>query len=227
MPTGAGFAVLNPLGESACITDMGANRLVNARFVDDWESKLAASDVVATLLEIPLDGAVRAMELAKKHRARAILNPAPARPLDGHVLKAVDVLTPNETELRVLLGLAPDHPAPTLDLARELHRRTAGAVIVTLGARGALLLRDGHEIERPGIPVDVVDTTGAGDAFNAGLAVALAEGRDLVEAVELANSTGAMACTAIGCIPGLPDHGTVEQLREHYYGRSSARERSV
>ncbi|RME77817.1 MAG: ribokinase [Chloroflexi bacterium] len=214
MATGVGFIILNQAGENGIILDMSANRLMDAAFVDGVESQIARSDLVASVLEIPVEAAARAMALGRRHGVRTLLNPAPAAPLDESILQNVDVLTPNETELRILLGLPPDDPTPTPELAHRLQEMGARTVVVTMGHAGALILDDGIQTQVPGVGVEVVDTTGAGDAFNAGLAVALSEGRDLVEAVKFANCCGALACTRLGVIPALPDRQAVERVFE-------------
>ncbi len=210
MATGVGFIILNQAGENGIILDMAANTLMDAAFVDTVESQIARSKVVMSVLEIPVEAAARAMALGRKHGTLTLLNPAPAAPLDESVLQYVDLLTPNETELRILLGLPPDDPAPTPELARQLQARGVKTIIVTMGEKGALILTDGEVMPVPGLPVDVVDTTGAGDAFNAGLAVALGEGKSLVEAVQFANCAGALACTKLGVIPSLAHRPAVE-----------------
>lgn len=211
-PTGVGFIILNPAGENGIIIDLGANELMDAAFVDGVEEQIARSDVVMSVLEIPVAAAARAMELGRRHGARTMLNPAPAAPLADEVLRHVDLLTPNETELRILLGLAPDDPTPTADLARRLAARGVETVVVTMGEQGALIVT-GDVIEHvPGLEVDPVDTTGAGDAFNAGLAVALAEGQDLPAAVRFANCAGAMTCTRLGVIPALVRREVIDLL---------------
>ena len=209
MATGVGFIILNNEGENGIILDMGANELMDSAFVDQVEAQIARSDVVMSVLEIPVAAAARAMELGARHNVPTILNPAPATALDADVLRNVDYLTPNETELRILLGLAPDDPADTVDLARQLHAQGVGNLVVTMGERGALILTgDGMDMVE-GVQVEVVDTTGAGDAFNAGLAVALAEGNGLAAAVAFANRCGALACQALGVIPGLATRAMV------------------
>ena len=211
MATGVGFIILNAEGENGIILDMGANELMDSAYVDLVEEQIARSDVVMSVLEIPVAAAARAMALGKKHGVRTILNPAPATALDGSVLQNVDYLTPNETELRILLGLAPDDPSDTVELARQLRARGVGNLIVTMGEKGALILTEDGQEAVAGVPVDVVDTTGAGDAFNAGLAVALAEGKSLAEAAAFANRCGAFACQKLGVIPALATRATVKR----------------
>ena len=212
MATGVGFIILNQKGENGIILDMSANKLMNAAFVDTAEDQIARSDVVMSVLEIPVEAAARALALGKKHGVRTLLNPAPATPLPADMLKHVDVLTPNETELRILMGLRPDDSTPTLELAQELRMRGVGTIIVTMGEKGALVLTDFTTLQIPRLAVDVVDTTGAGDAFNSGLAVALAEGRELIDAVRYANCAGAIACTRLGVIPSLAQRDSLDRF---------------
>ena len=154
----------------------------------------------------------RAMELGRKHGARTILNPAPARALPPEIFANVDYLTPNESELRILLGRSAHDPSSSRELAAELRKRGVRTVVVTLGRTGALILADDLDVMVPAVPVDVVDTTGAGDAFNSGFAVALAEGRSVVDAVKYGVVCGAIACTKLGVVPSLPNRARADAL---------------
>lgn len=219
LATGAGFIILNQAGENGIILDMGANELMDEQFVEGVEEQIARSDVVMSVLELPVAAAAAAMRLGRKHGARTILNPAPATALDAEVLQNVDYLTPNETELRILLGLAPDDASPTRELAQRLREMGVRNLIVTLGSAGALVLCDEMETAIPAPAVDVVDTTGAGDAFNSGLAVALAEGLGLREAVRFAIATGAIACQTLGVIPSLATREMADAMYATNFGR--------
>ena len=208
--TGVGFITLNDTGDNHIVLDMGANELLAPADVDAAEAVIARSDVVLAVLEIPPATAARAMELAQRHGRLAILNPAPARPLDAALLAHVDVLTPNESELRILLGLAPDDPTDTLVLAGRLRQMGVRNIVVTRGSQGALIIHaDGTTEAIPGVTVEVVDTTGAGDAFTSALAVALAGGQALPAAVRYATYAGALACTKLGVIPALATQARV------------------
>jgi ribokinase len=213
-PTGVGFIILNSKGENFIILDMGANELLDAAAVEAGEAQIAASDVVMTVLEVPTSAAARAMELGRKHGATTILNPAPARALPASIFESVDYLTPNESELRILLDLPANDPRSSRELAGELRRRGVRSVITTLGRDGAMILTNTLDIRVPAIEVEVTDTTGAGDAFNSGFAVALAEGRDLVEAVRFGVVCGGMACTKLGVIPSLPNRAMADTAYE-------------
>jgi ribokinase len=221
--TGVGFIILNQEGQNGIILDMGANKLMDRAFVRQAERQIAASDVVLTVLEIPIEAAAEGLSLGRKHGAKTILNPAPAAPLPDDLLRNVDLVTPNETELRILMGLQPDDPTPSPQLARELRQRFGCTVIVTRGEHGLLILDQTGEEEIPAVPVEVTDTTGAGDAFNAALAVALAESKDLRTAAQFACCAGALACTRLGVIPGLARRDTVDALyRKHFHSNTAS-----
>ena len=217
MGTGVAFIIINEEGENGIIVAPEANSKMDVAFVDSVEDQIAKSDLVMTVLEIPVEAAGRAMELGKKHGVRTQFNPAPAAALSDDIIRNIDILTPNETELRILMGLSPDDPTPTEELANQLKQRGVKTIVVTMGEQGALIM-DETPIHVPGVKVDVVDTTGAGDAFNGGLAVALAEGKPLLEAVRFANCAGALECTALGVIPGLPQRAEVDALYSKTFG---------
>lgn len=217
LATGVGFIILDQNGRNGIILDMSANRLMNEEFVALAEDQIAHSQVVMSVLEIPVAAAAGAMALGRKHGILTVLNPAPAIQLSDQIIQNVDVITPNETELRILLGLAPDDPTPTRELAYRLKDCGAKNVIVTMGEKGSLVLTQTAEVHVQSIPVKVVDTTGAGDSYNAGLAIALAEGKDIVAAAKFAACTGALACTRLGVIPSLPTRVAVEELYQNSY----------
>lgn len=209
--TGVAFITLNQAGENLIVVDVGANDLLSPEDVDAFQSAIADSDVVMSVLEIKAETAARAMTLGREAGAITILNPAPARPLPESIYKDVDVLTPNETELKILLGIAPDEPGDVVELARAIQKRGVKSVVVTRGGDGALVVQpNGQVTQVSGIEVDVVDTTGAGDAFNAALGTALGEGRNLVEAVQFAVVAGGLCCMKLGVIPALPFREAVE-----------------
>jgi ribokinase len=216
--TGVGFIILNQEGGNGIILDMGANKLLDAILVRRAESQIAASNIVLTVLEIPVEAAAEALFLGRKHHVKTLLNPAPAVALPDELLGHVDVITPNETELRILMGLQPDDRAPTPELARALRQRFGTTVIVTRGEQGLLILDEDGEAEIPAVPVEVTDTTGAGDAFTAALAVALAESKNMRAAAQFACCAGALACTRLGVIPGLARRDAVDALyRKHFH----------
>jgi ribokinase len=204
MNTSVGFVTLLPNGENWIVVDLGANMAMTPQHVNAAEALIAQSDVVMTQLEVPLETMARAMELGRRHGAMTILNPAPAKPIQPYMLTHVDLLTPNETETRILQGLPPDDPTPTPELARRLLKMGVERIVVTRGNQGALIVTRDDLIEIPAVPIQAVDVTGAGDSFNAALAVGLGEGLSLSDAVRQATYAGAHTATHLGVIDGLP-----------------------
>lgn len=216
--TGVALIILNEKGENLILLHRGANAQMNPAAVDAAEALIAQSDVLLSVLEIPLPAAWRALELGRKHGKKTILNPAPALALPDAIFECVDYLTPNESELRLLLGLAANDPRPAPVLAAELRKRGAKNVVVTLGAQGAWVLTDHQDVGVSPCAVDVVDTTGAGDAFHAGFAVALGEGRALIDAVRFGCACGALACSKLGVLAGLPTREDAQAMFRRHYG---------
>ena len=198
VPTGAGFIIVDDSSDNAIAVDLGANRLLSPADVDRAEDAIASADVVLTQLEIPPETALRAAELGRRHGVRTILNPAPARPLPADGLALVDILTPNHSEAEVLGGL---RSADIGALAAALRRNGAGTVVLTAGEQGAWIGGEDGMRRVPAYRVTAVDTTGAGDAFSAALAVALAEGSALDSAVRFACAAGAFSVQSLGTVP--------------------------
>ncbi len=203
-PTGCGFVTLLPSGENSIVIDAGANLALRPEHLIQIEDILGASKVVVTQLEVTPEIAETAMVLGKKHGCLTILNPAPARLVSARTLAQVDILTPNETEARVLLGLEPTAHIPTETLAERLLALGPKTIVLTRGRRGALIAtKEGiRTIASP--KISLVDSTGAGDAFNGHLAYHLAQGKSVEEAVELAVYAGAYCAGKLGVIDGLP-----------------------
>jgi ribokinase len=211
-PTGVGFIIVEATTGNNCITiDPGANELLTAAEVVQSETAFASSSVVLTQLEIPVAGAEAALACGRERGAVTILNPAPVRPLPTSLLQLVDILTPNQTEANVLAGLSPTADVEPETVARELIRGGVKQVVITLGERGALIVTEKSCTHVAAIRILAVDTTGAGDAFNAGMATGLACGGSLEAAVQFAVVTGGLAVTKEGVIPSLPNRTEVLQ----------------
>jgi len=211
-PTGVGFIVVEAKSGSNCIVlDPGANELLTAAEV--LEVAFESSPVVLTQLEIPVPAAEAALAQGRARGAVTILNPAPVRSLPESMLQMVDVLTPNEVEARLLVGRSPDAAIDPEAVAHELIRRGVKQVVMTLGEKGAVIVTASSCTHVPAIPVAAVDTTGAGDAFNAGLATAIAFGANREDAVRFGVVTGGLAVTKEGVIPALPNR---EELFRFY-----------
>ena len=210
-PTGAAMILLEASGENRIIVFPGANDRLDAAAVEAVD--LQDASVLLTQLEIPGEPAGAAMRVGRAAGLTTILNPAPVRPLPDAVLADTDILTPNETEARVLTGRDPGTPVDELDLCAELRARGVGTVVMTLGARGALIAGAGEPETVAAPTVEVVDTTGAGDAFAGTLAATLAGGGSLREGVERAVVAGALACTKLGVVPSLATGAQIDALR--------------
>ena len=193
--------------------DSGANAQFSTTDVDAAAAAMRPPGAVLTQLEIPLATALRGMQRGRAAGCTTILNPAPALDLSAHDLANVSVITPNETEARVCLGMAASERADEETLGRRLLERGCGDALLTLGERGCLCVTPAGSEHVPGFAVpEVVDTTGAGDAFNAALAVALAEGRTLGEAARFANAAAALCCTTLATLPAYRRRREVDEF---------------
>ncbi|MYD10542.1 MAG: ribokinase [Chloroflexi bacterium] len=206
--TGVAPILVDSSGENMIVVVLGANLRVQAADIDAARARIAAADVLVTQLEINLDMTRYALETAKQLGVATILNPAPAAAIPQSLIDLADYLTPNETELETLSGSAVESAAA----ARGLLTRADQRAVVTLGAQGAQIVSADESATVPAFAVDVVDTTGAGDAFNAGLAVALAEGKPLADAVRFANAAAALCVTKPGTARSTPYRAEVEAL---------------
>lgn len=207
--TGVGVVFVDEDGENEIAVVPGANGHLDRDRVESAESSIADADVLLTQLEVSDDAVAAALEAADRHGVTTVLNPAPARELPREILERVDFLTPNESEARILAGLDPDAAIEDEDLAVRVRRSGADTVVLTQGSRGALFWDGVDRAQVPAPDVDPVDTTGAGDAFNAGFAVALAEGRSPVEAARVGCVAGALSVTEFDVIPSLPDRAAL------------------
>ena len=205
LATGVAPIWVDDAGENAIVVAGGANLAVSRADVDAAATLIANADLLVLQLEIPLDTVAYTMHLGRETGVRSILNPAPAVPLDQEFIARASWLTPNETELATLFGATP------ADL-RPLVAREQQTLIQTLGSAGARWATKTESGQVPAFDVQVVDTTGAGDAFNGGLAVALAEGLTLEAALRFANAAAALSVTRFGTSPAMPQRAEVEAL---------------
>jgi ribokinase len=209
--TGVALIMVDRRGENSISVASGANRLLSPADVDAIP-RLAFDDarVLLTCLESPIETVARGLTRAKAAGMLTILNPAPVidRAAVIELLPAVDVLTPNEGEAATLAGVPTG--ANARDAAAALVRLGCRRLVMTLGPRGCLVVEDQTVTEIPGNAVVAVDATGAGDAFNGALAVALAEGHSLVDAARWANRAAALAVQHRGAQPSLPTRSQID-----------------
>jgi ribokinase len=207
-PSGTALIMVGPDGQNIIAVAPGANARLTVEEIQPARGILTGKGVILLQLEIPLPTVLEVVQLAHAAGSGVILNPAPAQPLPPALYQQVDLLTPNETEALTLTG------SPTIEAAaQELLRRGVKTVIVTLGAGGVLLGQAGQPLQRfPGYKVSAVDTTAAGDAFNGGLAVAVARGELLEAGIRFAQAAAALSVTRRGAQPSLPTSLEVEQF---------------
>lgn len=213
-PTGAAFIFVDDrTGENAIIIEAGAAAALTEAEMDAAEPMIAAARIFVAQLELPLPVVRRGLEIARRHGVTTILNPAPAMALPDDIYPLVDILTPNETEAESLVGFPVDSGQQAAQAAAALRSNGAGTVIVTLGARGALLHGGDGTTHVPAFSAGpVVETAGAGDAFNGGLALALAEGRPVADAVRFGCALAGLSVTRPGTAPSMPRRDEIEAL---------------
>lgn len=222
-PTGVALIVVDRYGRNQIAVAPGSNRLLLPADVEQHEPFLVHGAVMLVQLEIPIVTVERALQFARAHGMTTILNPAPACPLSDDLLRHIDLLTPNETEAEALTGIAVSDLPSAAAAAKTLLARGPHVVIVTLGSQGALLCTASDAQHLPAFPVEAVDTTAAGDAFNGALATVMA-GKSLADAlhagrfqlledaVRFANAAGALTTTRRGAQESLPARADIERL---------------
>jgi ribokinase len=210
-PSGVALIFVGGEGENCIGVASGANARLSPDDIETARETIVSAGVLLVQLEIPIETVMAAVRMAPKD-ACVILNPAPARPLDDELLKRVTVLTPNETEAELLTGIKVEDETGAAMAAEALRRRGPEVVIITLGARGALVCDTFRTRLVAAVSVDAVDATAAGDVFNGALALALAEERPIDEAVRFANAAAALSVTRPGAQPSAPRRAEIEAL---------------
>jgi ribokinase len=211
-PTGVALIVVDESGQNFIVWVPGANAAWEEGAAADVESWAARCRFLVLSLEAPPTVVRAAIRAAKKAGGRVILNPAPHRPGDESCFGDVDVLVPNEVEAALFTGVGPEEGQDWAVVAQRLRSLGPRVVVITLGSEGALVATEEGTRRVPTFRVEVVDTTAAGDAFVAGLAVALLRDDPLLEAVRFANAAGAVAVTRAGAQPSLPRTPEVQEL---------------
>ena len=212
--TGAAYIFVDDAtGDNAIIVCPGVAGTISVADIDAQAETIRASKVFMTQFEQPLDAAERALSFAKAAGAITILNPAPAADASAPKLSHCAYITPDESEAEAITGVPVQSPADATRAADVLLRKGAGAAIITLGENGCLY-HDGTEpIHVPALSAGpVMETTGAGDAFNGGLAAALAEGRAPIDAVKFGTATAAISVTRQGTAPAMPEREEIDAL---------------
>lgn len=208
--SGVALIAVDPAGQNTIIVASGANATVSAADVEAGADLITGADVLLLQLEVPIPVVAEAVRMASAAGVTVILNPAPGAPLPDDLLARCDYVIPNETEAEILTGLLPTDWESAEAAAARLLARGAGTVVITLGARGALLAdRDGVH-RQPAFPIVARDTTGAGDTFVGVFAVAIGQGHLATEAMRRAAAAGALACLTPGAQPSIPTAAAID-----------------
>ena len=213
--TGSASITVLPNGENAILLSPGANASVTAQWVESVTTKLSAGQLVLCQLETPFAGVEALLRISSEKGARVILDPAPARKLGPETLSLAEIVTPNQAECAVLLdseGQPPRTFQDGLEACRGLHDRGVRTAIVKMGDLGCVVSDGDQSFTVAAHEVEPVDTTAAGDTFNAGLAAALARGSQLRAAVEFGNAAAALSVTRPGAQNSAPSRVEVERL---------------
>jgi len=212
VPSGVAVITVDDAAENEIIVVPGANGVVGREDLVRLAAALDGARVLLLQLEVPLDAVVAAAEMGRRRGVTVILDPAPAQPLPGALYAAVDILTPNESEAEALVGFPLDDPEAIARASQTLLDRGARSVIVKLGGKGVFWSNGLESARFPAFPVEAVDTVGAGDAFNGGLAAGLSEGLDTAAAIGWGLAAGALSVTKSGAQPSMPDRAAVAAL---------------
>ena len=215
-PTGVALIWVDRQGQNSIVVASGANHELAAADVEAMRQVFRGASLALFQLETPLTTVSAALALARAEGLRTILDPAPAQPLPPALLENVDILTPNESEALMLLGrpAARASVAEGPELAGALRRLGPKTIILKLGDQGCFHYDDSGYRHLPAFPVEVRDTTAAGDTFNAALAVALAEGRPIDRALRFANAAAAISVTRLGAQASAPTRAEVDRFLE-------------
>lgn len=209
-PTGVALIAVDPSGQNTIIVAPGANAAVTVDDVDAAAERITGADVLLLQLEVPLEVVAHAAALAAEAGVRVVLNTAPAQPLPNDLLACCEYLILNETEAEILTGVLPSDWESAEAAAARLQEYGARQVIVTLGARGAVLAGPDGVVPQPAFPVASRDAVGAGDAFVGTFSVGVGSGLTAPEALRRAAAAGALATLTSGAQPSLPTAAAVD-----------------
>jgi ribokinase len=221
--TGVACIHVDAAGQNSITVAPGANGTLSAGDIDSERWALAGARCVLLQLEVPIEAVAEGLREARRIGATCILDPAPARALPKEILELVDIATPNENEACVLAGVPPKrvNAADAIALGHRIRELGVRSVVVKLGDQGCVYCGPDRTFATPPFPVRAVDSTAAGDTFNAALAVSLAEGAEMEDALRFANAAAAISVTRAGAQTSAPARAEVEALLAQMGGASS------
>lgn len=210
----SGVAVIqvNSKGENNIVVVPGSNGEVDIKYIESKWSIIEKADIFLFQLEIPMLTVIDTMRKLKAQGKTIILDPAPAAKLPDEIFKYIDYITPNETELETLVEEKIENEEDVQKAAQILFNKGVKVIIAKQGKKGASIIKKDEYVSIPGFKVEAVDTTAAGDSFNAGFAFALAEGKSLEQCVKFGNAVGAISTTALGAQEAMPTYEVVSEF---------------
>ena len=211
--TGVALITVDNNAQNSIVVSPGANFEVKEEDIDNNIEAIKNSDIVVLQLETPLNTIKYALKKSKELNKYTILNPAPALKLDDEIIKNVDLLTPNETELEIISGVNIETEEDIQKAAQIMIEKGVKELIVTLGSKGSLYINKEKSIFKKAYKVEAVDTTAAGDSYTAALAVALSKDKNIEEAMDFASKVGALSVLKEGAQSSLPTLEDVENFR--------------
>ena len=212
-PTGVALIMVGEEDGQNIITVVpGASDNISLEEVEKAKNEIITGSHLLVQLETNLDATIKAINIAKENKVKVILNPAPVINLPDVIYEGIYLITPNELEAESLSGVSRNNEESLIKATNFFHEKGVENVIITLGGKGAYVSTKSERVFIEAIKVDVVDTTGAGDAFNGGLVAALASGKNIVESAKYANIFAGLSVTKIGTSIAMP---TVDEINEY------------
>ncbi len=204
LPSGVALITVDDKAENCIVVAPGANAALSAKDTEQFKQRIATASILLMQLETPVETIAYASSLAASNNVKVVLNPAPACPLPDELLKNISIITPNEKETEMLTGIVVDSIGSAEKAASALQAKGIETVIITLGAKGALVFHENKYtlVETP--KVEAIDTTAAGDVFNGALVVALSEGKEMKDAVAFACKAASVSVTRLGAQASAP-----------------------
>lgn len=211
--TGVALITVDKNAQNSIVVSPGANFEVKEEDIDNNIKAIENSEIVVLQLETPLNTIKYALNKAKELNKYTILNPAPAVKLDDEIIKNVDLLTPNETELEIISGVSIETEEDIQKAAQIMIEKGVKELIVTLGSKGSLYINKEKSMFKKAYKVEAVDTTAAGDSYTGALAVALSQDKGIEDAMDFASKVGALSVLKEGAQSSLPTLEDVKNFR--------------